>query len=157
MMSEYFKINPRNVHAYVVGEHGDSEFVAWSNAFVSVKPLSTLAATNDQLMKDMEQIAEDVRLSAYEIIKAKKATYYGIGMVLARLTRAILFDENSVFTVSTYLKGEYGVKGVYIGVPAIVNRSGAREVLEIKMTDEEKELLMRSAEIIREMKKEIGI
>lgn len=78
-------------------------------------------------------------------------------MVLARLTRAILFDENSVFTVSTYLKGEYGVKGVYIGVPAIVNRSGAREVLEIKMTDEEKELLMRSAEIIREMKKEIGI
>lgn len=157
MMSEYFKINPRNVHAYVVGEHGDSEFVPWSNAFVSVKPLSTLAASNNQLMKDMKEIAEEVRLSAYEIIKAKKATYYGIGMVLARLTRAILFDENSVFTVSTYLKGEYGIKGVYIGVPAIINHSGAREILEIKMTDEEKELLMRSAEIIREMKKEIGI
>lgn len=157
MMSEYFRINPRNVHAYVLGEHGDSEFVAWSNAFVSVKPLGALAASNNQLMKDMEKIAEDVRLSAYEIIKAKKATYYGIGMVLARLTRAILFDENSVFTVSTYLRGEYGVKGVYIGVPAIVNRSGAREILEIKMTEEEKELLMRSAEIIREMKKEIGI
>lgn len=157
MMSEYFKINPRNVHAYVVGEHGDSEFVPWSSAFVSVKPLSTLAASNNQLMKDMKEIAEEVRLSAYEIIKAKKATYYGIGMVLARLTRAILFDENSVFTVSTYLKGEYGIKGVYIGVPAIINHSGAREILEIKMTDEEKELLMRSAEIIREMKKEIGI
>ena len=157
MMSEYFKVNPRNVHAYVIGEHGDSEFVAWSNAFVSVKPLSTLARSNNQLMQDMDKIAEDVRLSAYEIIKAKKATYYGIGMVLARLTRAILFDENSVFTVSTYLKGEYGHKGIYIGVPAIVNRSGVREILEINMSDEEKEKLVKSVQVIEEMKQEIEL
>ncbi len=157
MMSEYFKVNPRNVHAYVIGEHGDSEFVAWSNAFVSVKPLSTLARSNNLLMQDMDKIAEDVRLSAYEIIKAKKATYYGIGMVLARLTRAILFDENSVFTVSTYLKGEYGHKGIYIGVPAIVNRSGVREILELNMSDEEKEKLVKSVQVIEEMKQEIEL
>lgn len=157
MMSEYFKVNPRNVHAYVIGEHGDSEFVAWSNAFVSVKPLSILARSNNQLMQDMDKIAEDVRLSAYEIIKAKKATYYGIGMVLARLTRAILFDENSVFTVSAYLRGEYGQKGIYIGVPAIVNRSGAREILEISMSDDEKKCFEKSAQIISEMKAEIGL
>lgn len=157
MMSDYFKVNPRNVHAYVIGEHGDSEFVAWSNAAISVKPLSELSADNPTLMEDMKDIAIDVKESAYEIIKAKKATYYGIGMVLARLTRAILFDENSIFTVSTYLKGEYGEKEIYAGVPSVVNRNGVREVLEMKLSKEEKEQFHTSCEILREMKEEIGI
>lgn len=91
MMSDYFKINPRNVHAYVIGEHGDSEFVPWSNASISVIPLNEFGKNRPTLMDDMQKIAVDVKESAYEIIKAKKATYYGIGMVLARLTRAILF------------------------------------------------------------------
>lgn len=157
MMSDYFKVNPRNVHAYVIGEHGDSEFVAWSNATISVKPLSELAAEKPDLMEDMKDIAVDVKESAYEIIKAKKATYYGIGMVLARLTRAILFDENSIFTVSTYLKGEYGEKEIYAGVPSVVNRNGVREVLEMKLNQEEQEQFHTSCEILREMKEEIGI
>lgn len=155
MMSEYFKINPRNVHAYVIGEHGDSEFVAWSNAFVSVRPLDSIRQENPQLDEDLSKIADDVRLSAYEIIKAKKATYYGIGMVLARLTRAILFDENSVFTVSTYLRGEYGEKGIYIGVPSVVNRNGVREILIMSLSDEERELFRRSTSILREMLSEL--
>lgn len=157
MMSDYFKVNPRNVHAYVIGEHGDSEFVAWSNAAISVKPLSALAEKNPSLMDDMKKIAVDVRDSAYEIIKAKKATYYGIGMVLARLTRAILFDENSIFTVSVYLKGEYGKKGVYIGVPSVVNRNGVREILEMELSNEEKKSFENSCNILLEMKEEIGI
>lgn len=155
MMSDYFKLNPRNVHAYVIGEHGDSEFVAWSNAYISVKPLDELKAGKESVEKDMKKIAEEVKLSAYEIIKAKKATYYGIGMVLARLTRAILFDENSVFTVSAYLRGEYGEKGIYIGVPSVVNRNGVREVLVMNLSDEERELFRRSAVIIREMLSEL--
>lgn len=157
MMSDYFKVNPRNVHAYVIGEHGDSEFVAWSNAAVSVKPLADLASENPALMDDMHKIAEDVKTSAYEIIRAKRATYYGIGMVLARLTRAILFDENSIFTVSTYLKGEYSEKEIYVGVPSVVNRNGVREVLEMKLSDEEKEMFKASCDILREMKNEIGL
>lgn len=157
MMSDYFKINPRNVHAYVIGEHGDSEFVAWSNAAISVKPLDELAGENPELMEDMKNIAVDVKVSAYEIIKAKRATYYGIGMVLARLTRAILFDENSIFTVSTYLKGEYGEKEIYVGVPSVVNRNGVREVLEMHLSEEEKEQFRISCDILREMKKEIGL
>ncbi|MGN1329223.1 MAG: L-lactate dehydrogenase [Eubacterium sp.] len=157
MMSDYFKVNPRNVHAYVIGEHGDSEFVAWSNATISVKPLSELSADNPRLMEDMKNIAVDVKESAYEIIKAKKATYYGIGMVLARLTRAILFDENSIFTVSTYLKGEYGEKEIYVGVPSVVNRNGVREVLEMRISEEEKKQFKASCEILREMKREIGM
>ncbi len=154
MMSDYFKINPRNVHAYVIGEHGDSEFVAWSNAAISVKPLSELEKDNPELMKDMQKIAVDVRESAYEIIKAKRATYYGIGMVLARLTRAILFNENSVFTISTYLKGEYGEKGIYAGVPCVVNQNGAGRILEMKLNDEEKEKFKQSCRILREMVEE---
>ncbi len=154
MMSDYFKINPRNVHAYVIGEHGDSEFVAWSNATVSVKPLQELE-DSDKVLKDMQNIAVSVRDTAYSIIASKGATYYAIGMVLTRLTRAILFDENSVFTVSTLLHGEYGEKGIYIGVPSIVNRNGVREILNMNLTDEEKELFRRSATIIKEMLKEI--
>lgn len=157
MMSDYFKINPRNVHAYVIGEHGDSEFVAWSNAFVSVNPLEELKQNNPELNEDMDKIAKDVKLSAYEIIKAKKATYYGIGMVLARLTRAILFDENSVFTVSAYLNGEYGAKGIYIGVPCVVNRGGVKQILQMKLSAEEQELFRRSSTVLKEMLNELEL
>lgn len=157
MMSDYFHVNPRNVHAYVIGEHGDSEFVPWSQALISVKPLDDFKATHPALEEDMKQIAVDVKESAYAIIKAKKATYYGIGMVLARLTRAILFDENSIFTVSAYLKGEYGQRGIYIGVPAMVNRNGVREVLQMDLNEEEKAKFAASADVIHEMIEEIGM
>lgn len=157
MMGDYFKLNPRNVHAYVIGEHGDSEFVPWSQAYISVKPLDDFSENNPDLMDDMYRITLDVRESAYQIIKAKKATYYGIGMVLARLARAILFDENSIFTVSSYLRGEYDERGFYIGVPAVVNRNGIREVLELQLTDDEKEKFKSSSEVIKEMISEIDM
>ncbi|MGN0523358.1 MAG: L-lactate dehydrogenase [Eubacterium sp.] len=156
-MSDYFKVNPRNVHAYVIGEHGDSEFVAWSQASVSVKRLDEIAPLYPSLYDDMDRIALEVRDSAYEIINAKGATYYAIGMVLARLTRAILFDENSIFSVSAYLKGEYGEKGIYIGVPSIVNRCGVRQVLEMKLSDEEQEKFKRSCDVLRQMLREIEL
>lgn len=156
-MSDYFHINPRNVHAYVVGEHGDSEFVCWSNASISVNPISKLLNQNEKLAKDLDDIATNVRKSAYSIIEAKGATYYAIGMVLTRLTRAILFDENSIFSVSSYLKGEYGEKGIYIGVPSVVNSNGVREIVEMELTKEEQELFRRSTTIIKEMLKEIEL
>jgi L-lactate dehydrogenase len=109
------------------------------------------------MMADLKHIAVEVRESAYEIIKAKGATYYGIGMVLARLTRAILNDENSVFTVSSYLKGEYGERGIYIGVPAVVNRNGVREILEMELSEEERSQFKKSCEVIKEMINEIGL
>lgn len=151
MMSDYFKINPRNVHAYVMGEHGDSEFVAWSKAMISSVPITDFEKGSAHIKDDLRSIEEQVRMSAYEIISAKGATYYGIGMVLARLTRAILNDENSIFTVSAYLKGEYGENGFYIGVPAVVNRNGVRKIVEINLCDEEKEKFNNSCEIIKEM------
>lgn len=157
MIGDYFHVNPSNVHAYVMGEHGDSEFVAWSNAMVSVIPITEFGKEKENLMQDLQTIATNVKESAYKIIKAKKATYYGIGMVLAKLTKSILNNENSVFTVSTYLKGAYGEKGIYIGVPAVVNRNGVREVLKMELNDEEKESFKNSCNIIKEMLSEIDL
>ncbi len=124
---------------------------------LSVLPISRLEENNENMMEDLKKIAVDVRESAYEIINAKGATYYGIGMVLARLTRAVLNDENSVFTVSAYLKGEYGHKGIYIGVPAVVNRNGVREILEMELMEDEKQQFEKSCSILNEMIEEIGI
>lgn len=157
MMSDYFKVNPRNVHAYVIGEHGDSEFVAWSNAAISVNSMTELEYKYPDLMTDMNRIAVEVKQSAYEIINAKGATYYGIGMVLARLTRAVLFDENSIFTVSTYLKGEYGEKGIFVGVPSVVNRNGVREIYQMQLTENEKKKFSLSCKVLKDMKEEIGL
>lgn len=156
-MSDYFSINPRNVHAYVMGEHGDSEFVPWSQASVSVKALKDLEPLYPSLYDDMDKIATNVCESAYEIIRAKGATYYAIGMVLTRITRAILFDENSILTASAYLRGEYNEKGIYIGVPCVVNRSGVRQVVQLSLNSEEQEKFKRSATIIHQMLKEIEL
>ena len=156
MIGDYFKVNPRNIHAYVMGEHGDSEFVAWSSAMISVLPIKELDSHTDQIMNELDEIAVNVRDSAYKIIKAKKATYYGIGMVLARLTRAILNDENSIFTISAYLNGEYLESGFYIGVPALINRNGVRKILEIPLDESEKKRFKDSAKVIKEMLDEIG-
>lgn len=156
MIGDYFKVNPRNVHAYVMGEHGDSEFVAWSSAMISVLPIRELDSHTDKIMRELDEIAVNVRDSAYKIIKAKRATYYGIGMVLARLTRAILNDENSIFTVSSYLNGEYSQSGLYIGVPALINRNGIRKILEIPLDSGERKKFADSAAVIKEMLDEIG-
>ncbi len=156
MIGEYFKVNPRNVHAYVMGEHGDSEFVAWSSSMISVLPIRELETHSEQRMADLDKIAVNVRDSAYKIIKAKKATYYGIGMVLARLSRAVLNDENSIFTVSAHLNGEYAHKGLYIGVPALINRAGVRKILEVPLDDEEQNNFSASVKVIEEMLEEIG-
>ncbi len=139
MVGEYFSIDPRNIHGYVIGEHGDSEFVPWSQTLVSTKRvLDICAEDNDYCLSDLENISEQVKTSAYTIIKAKNATYYGIGMSLVRLTKAILGNENSVLTVSAKLSGEYGQNGVYVGVPCVLGRNGIVDILEIELTDEEK-------------------
>lgn len=124
---------------------------------LSVLPIRELESHSDKMMKELDEIAVNVRESAYKIIKAKKATYYGIGMVLARLTRAILNDENSIFTVSAYLRGEYSHSGFYIGVPALINRSGVRKILVIPLDEGEKKKFEDSASVINEMIEEIGL
>lgn len=153
LMGEYFEVDPRNVHAYVIGEHGDSEFVPWSQALIAAKPIKDVLADNpcSYDIEELEHIATEVRNAAQQIIEAKGATYYGIGMALVRVIRAILNNENSVLTVSVRLRGEYGgKKDVFIGNPCIINGSGAKRILELKLTEEELERLDNSCTILND-------
>lgn len=153
LMSDYLKVSSKNIHAYIMGEHGDSSFVPWEHAYVGCKKIKDVMKDNDHPMEDLEKIHQDVINAAYEIINKKKATYYGIGMSLNRLVKAVLDDENSILTVSTYLKdGQYGQDDIYIGVPAIINSNGIRELVDLELNEEEQAKLDNSCRIIKEMR-----
>lgn len=151
-LSDRLDVNPKDINAYVMGEHGDSQFVAWSYALSGVQPIYQIASRKDSNLEfdDLSQIEDEVRNIAYKIIECKKSTYYGIGMALTRITKAILENENSVLTVSSYLNGEYGHDDVYIAVPSIVNKNGVREVIHLALDTEEKSKLDNSIEIMKE-------
>lgn len=149
-LGQYFNVDTRNVHAYIIGEHGDTELPVWSRATVGVEQLESILAGKDELKKEkLEEIFINVRDAAYHIIERKGATFYGIGMSLVRITKAILNNENSILTVSSYLDGQYGQKDVYIGVPAIINREGIREIIEIDLNEKEKEQFNHSVEVLK--------
>ena len=139
LLGQYLHVDPRNIHAYVMGEHGDSEFVPWSQALLATKPVLQICEESGGILdlKTLENISCDVRNAAYKIIDAKKATYYGIGMALTRITRAILGGENSVLTVSACLDGDYGQEQVFVGVPCILNQNGVNRILRLNLTPEE--------------------
>ena len=121
MMSEYLDVSSSNMHAYIMGEHGDSSFVPWTHAYVGSKSLLELLDEKGKPLSDLHDIYTNVQQAAYEIINRKKATFYGIGLSLNRLVHAVLDDENAILTVSAYQEGEYQQKGLYIGVPAVVS------------------------------------
>ncbi len=152
LLGDYFSVDSRNVHAYVIGEHGDSEFVPWSQAMLATKSVEDICKQSNGhfCLEEMQKISVEVRDAAQKIIEAKKATYYGIGMALVRIVRAVLGNENSVLTVSGRLRGEYGEKEMYVGVPCLVNRNGVDRVLELNLTDEERENFRQSCQILRE-------
>ena len=152
LLGEKFMIDPRNMHAYVMGEHGDSEFVPWSQAMLATKPVEEICRESNGKYRadDLQKITEEVRTAAYKIIDAKRATYYGIGMALTRITRAVFGNENSVLTVSAKLRGEYGQRDVFVGVPCIVNRNGIQRVLELNLTDDELKLFAASCKAMDE-------
>ena len=152
LVGEYFGVDPKNVHAYVMGEHGDSEFVPRSQALIATKPIMTIIEEYPDKfnISDLVEISENVKLAAGKIIKAKKATYYGIGMALTRITEAILGDQNSILTVSAQLCGEYGRNGVFAGVPCVVGRGGVKRVVSLKLTEDELKKLQHSCDILEE-------
>ena len=152
MLGDYFSVDPRNVHAYVMGEHGDSEFVPWSQAMVATQPVLNICekSGNQYCCSEMEKISTEVKNAAQKIIEAKKATYYGIGMAMTRIATAIFGDENSILTVSSLLNGEYGQTDVYVGAPCIVNRNGIGRVLTLSLTDEELNKFQASCDFLRD-------
>ena len=153
LMADYLKLSSKNIHAYIMGEHGDSSFVPWDHAYVGCKRIKDVMKDNHHPMNDLKKIHEGVINAAYEIINKKRATYYGIGMALNRLVRAVLDNENSILTVSTYLKdGQYGQEDIYIGIPAVINSKGVRELVELKLNEEEQGKLDESCRIIKQMR-----
>ncbi|QCJ43468.1 L-lactate dehydrogenase [Bacillus sp. S3] len=150
LLGEYFDVDTRNVHAYIIGEHGDTELPVWSHADIAGTSISKWTKNKDGFNhQDLDKIFLNVRDAAYHIIQRKGATHYGIAMGLVRLTKAILENENSVLTVSAYLDGEYGQSDIYIGVPAIVNRKGIRQIVELDLNDEENAKFTNSVRVLK--------
>lgn len=149
-IAELVDVDARNVHAYILGEHGDSEFPVWSHANVAGLQIYEWIKSNPEVDEEaMVNLFFSVRDAAYTIIEKKGATFYGIAVALARITRAILDDENSVLPLSVYLNGEYDQEGIFIGAPAVVNRNGIKQVIEIPLTDAEKDRMKASADQLR--------
>ena len=141
LMSEKIGISPTSIEAFVIGEHGDSEFIPWSNVSIALKGIDEYLSEEEK-----NKLEVDVRNSAYEIINRKGAPYYGIGMCLVRITEAILGDENLVLSVSAYDKEN----NIYISTPAIINKDGVKDKIYIPLTDEEKEKIKYSIKCIKD-------
>lgn len=146
LIGEKLGIGPKNIHAYVMGEHGDSEFVPWTNATVGLQNINKFLS-DDEMM----QISEEVKNAGYEIIERKGATYYGIGMCLVSITNAILGDLNSIITVSTYDKDN----DVYVGLPTILDKNGAKGRVFVDLCEEEEGKLQHSIDVIKEAIKKV--
>ena len=154
IIGERLGVSSKNVHAYIMGEHGDSSFVPWTHCYVGCKNLIELYQETNRDLKELENIHAEVVNEAYEIINRKKATYYGIGIALSRLIAAILNNENCILTVSTLLEGEYGQEGIYIGVPAIINGDGLKEIVKLKLNEEEQGKFNNSVNTLKQMARE---
>lgn len=147
LLSEHHRVDPRSIHAHIIGEHGDSEVPAWSLANIAGIRLEQYPGYDPV---SHQKIFTRVRDAAYEIIRRKKATYYAIAVGLARIVESIVRDENSVLSVSTLVRGYHGVSDVYIGVPAVVGRAGIEKVIELPLDPDEVKAFRHSAAILKE-------
>ena len=159
LLSKHCNVDVSNVHAYILGEHGDSEFPAWSMTHVGGIQIDEYCPTCGQCSNwqvEREEIAREVKMSAYHIINYKGATYYAIGMALVRITAAILQDQNSVLTVSTLLEGEYGLEDVCLSVPTVLGKNGVIRVVGANLPPYEQALLEKSAETLKASYREVA-
>ena len=153
MLSEHCGIDARNIHAYVIGEHGDSEVVPWTLAHIAGIPIKKYCeiCKGCDSKKQHSHIVERVRKSAYHIIDYKGATFYGIGLSLIRISSAVLRNEKSVLTVSTKLDGEYDIEDICLSVPCIVGENGVESVIYTKLQSNEQQDLENSADVLRKV------
>ncbi len=159
LLSRHCGIDARNVHAYILGEHGDSEFAAWSMCHIAGVSLRQYCriCRKCNYKEHHRRIAEEARSSAYHIIDYKGSTYYGIGLSLVRITEAILRNEHSILTVSSFLDGQYGIKDVCLSVPCVLGDRGVGMTINAELADEELEALRASAKTIRKVLNQINV
>jgi L-lactate dehydrogenase len=152
LLGSYFEVDARSVHAYIIAEHGDTAVPLWSLANIAGVRLRDFATPSGRKWEQaaMDNIFEQTRNAAYEIIKRKHATYYAIGLGLLNLVEAILRDQRTVLTVSTPVRGKYGVSGIALSLPTIVGRDGALEVLDLELSPAEQEAFKASAATLRD-------
>ena len=153
LLGEHLQVDSRSIHAFIIGEHGDSELAVWSSANVSGVDLNHFCELRGHYnhMEAMERIYTDVRDSAYEIIEKKGATYYGIAMAVRRICESIIRNEHSILPISSLICGHYGLEDVCMGVPTVVGRNGAETVLDIPLNGLEQRKLMASADALRKV------
>ena len=153
LIGRRFGVDSRSVHAFIIGEHGDSELAVWSSANISGVELNRFCEQNGSFdhRTALKKLYEDVRDSAYEIIKKKGATYYGIAMAVRRIAECILRDERSILPVSSLIQGHYGLENLCMGVPTIVGGEGIEKIIDINLNGEEQLELMHSAEALKKV------
>ena len=153
LISEHCMVDPRNIHAYIIGEHGDTELAVWSNATIGGLRIDRFCPACRDFNKcdrqiTLDKIFEGVKNAAYKIIESKGATYYAIALALVRITEAILRDENSILPVSTLINNYYGINDVCLSLPCVVNKSGVKQFLNIELSEDEHKLFKKSAETL---------
>ena len=156
LLGEHLDVDSRSVHAFIIGEHGDSELAAWSNARIGGLKVNDFCELRGHFNHEqsMKKIFENVRNSAYEIIERKHATYYGIAMAVKRICEAIVRNEESILPVSSLMTGEYGLNDVVLSIPAVVDETGVQKVIPIELNDEELTKLKDSANILKDIAKD---
>ena len=157
-IAKYLDVNPSDVHAYIIGEHGDSSLPLWSTATIGQKViLDVIAESKGKYnFEDLEKCFTEARDAAYRIIEGKGSTYYGIGIALARITKAILQDQNKILPCGAYLNGEYNQKGLYNAVPCVINKTGVKEIQQLNITVEEQNRFNNSCDKLREVIASVG-
>ena len=155
-LGNHLNVDSRSIHAFIIGEHGDSEIAAWSSANVSGIPLNKFCEMRGHFNHEeaMKKIADNVKNSAYEIIEKKKATYYGVAMAVKRICEAIVRDEKSILPISSVMHGEYGIKDVSLSMPAIVGKDGVETHVPIQLSETEILNLQNSAETLKNILKQ---
>lgn len=152
LISQHCNVDVSNVHAYILGEHGDSEVAAWSMTHVAGIPIDNYCPQCGNCRDwhgERDRIVREVKDSAYHIINYKGSTYFGIGMALTRIVGTILQDQNSVLTVSTYLEGDYGLHNVCLSIPCVIGQGGVKRIVQTELYPEEQSALERSAQILK--------
>lgn len=151
LLGQHLQVDSRSVHAFIIGEHGDSEIAAWSSANVSGVPLHDFCEMRGHFQheKAMHEIAESVKNSAYEIIARKHATYYGVAMAVKRICEAIVRDEKSILPISSVLHGQCGIEGVALSLPAVVGKDGLEGHVPIPLSQAEQQALRLSAQKLK--------
>jgi len=159
LLSEQANVDTRNVHAYIIGEHGDTEVPAWSLAKIAGLSLEQFCAASNKCEESIskQEIFDNVKNAAYNIINRKGATYYAVALAVRRIVEAILRNENSILTVSSLINGKFGLEDVCLSLPTIVNSNGIDRVLDIPLSKEEEELLIKSGNTLKDIIKSIDI